>query len=71
MTKFFARLGSMILFSRKRRCVRKGVIFLCTNFLLIAGFIFGIEVIVVMLGVVSVYLPLTNETVRFLTRFFF
>jgi hypothetical protein len=70
MGRMLARLGDFIVFSRHRQGLRRGVVFLVTNSLLIAGCVFAVEVLVILLGVKNVYLPLNHASLSFLTRLF-
>ncbi len=58
MGKFFVNVGNMLVISRKHRRVRKSVIFLFTNLLILAGLIFTLEVVLIFLGVGDVIIPL-------------
>jgi hypothetical protein len=71
MSKFFLRIGGLLFFSKRRQSVRGSIIFLLTNFLLLAGAIFTIEIILIFLGVQNIFLPMTRVTHSmwaFLTR---
>jgi hypothetical protein len=71
MFRFLTSLGSLVVFSRRHKTVRKTVIFLVTNFTAIASIIFSIEVILIILGVRNISLPLGRHTLQILTRLFF
>jgi hypothetical protein len=62
MSKFFLRIGGLLFYSRRRQSVRGSIIFLLTNFLLIAGAIFTIEIIFIFLGMENIFLPMTRVT---------
>ena len=67
MSKFFLRIGGLLFFSKRRQSVRGSIIFLLTNFLLLAGAIFTLEIIVIFLGVENIFLPMTHVTHSVLT----
>lgn len=62
MSKFFLRIGGLLLFNKRHQSVRGSIIFLLTNFLLIAGAIFTIEIVLIFLGVQNIFLPMTHMT---------
>jgi hypothetical protein len=71
MSKFFLRFGGLLFFNKKHQSVRGSVIFLLTNFLLLAGAVFTIEIVLIFLGVQDIFLPMTHMTHSvwaFLTR---
>jgi hypothetical protein len=71
MSKFFLRLGGLLFFNKRHQRVRGSIIFLLTNFLLLAGAIFTLEIILIFLGVDNIFLPTTHVThsvLAFLTR---
>ena len=71
MAELILRLGSRLVFSRRNQCVRRSVVFLVTNALVIAGVVFAVELLVILLGLENVFLPLTSDTLSFLTSLFF
>ena len=71
MGRILGRLGRLIVFSRRHNCVRRGVLFLGSNFLLFVGCIFAAEVLLIFLGVAGVCLPINTRALSFLTRFFY
>ncbi len=58
MGKFFVKVGNLLVISRRHRRVRKTVMFLFTNLLILAGLIFTLEIVLIFLGVGDVILPL-------------
>jgi hypothetical protein len=62
MSKFFLRLGGLLLFNKRHQSVRGSIIFLLTNFLLLAAAIFTLEIILIFLGVENIFLPMTHVT---------
>lgn len=71
MSKLILRLGGLLLFSRRRQSVRGSIIFLLTNFLLLACAVFTLEIVLIFLGVENIFLPMTRVThsvFAFLTR---
>jgi hypothetical protein len=71
MSKFFLRIGGILFFNKRHQSVRGSIIFLLTNFLLLAGAIFTVEIILIFLGVQNIFLPMTRVTHSmwaFLTR---
>lgn len=71
MFRFLSDVGSLVVFSRRHKTVRKTVIFIVTNFTAIASFVFSVEVVLIILGVRNISLPLGHHTLRILTRLFF
>ena len=71
MAKIFLQLGGLLLFNNRHKSVRRGVIFLFTNFLLVAAVIFTVEIILIFLGVGNVFVPLTSSVRGLLTKFAF
>ncbi len=62
MSKFFLHLGRLLIFNKRHQSVRRSVIFILTNFLLIAGIIFSLEIILIFLGVGNIFIPMTHIT---------
>lgn len=58
MGKFFFRFGKLLMISRRHRNVRKSVIFLFKNLLILAGLIFTLEIVLILLGVGDIILPI-------------
>ena len=58
MGRFFFNFGKLLMISRRHRSVRKTVIFLFTNLLILAGLIFTLEIVLILLGVGDVIIPL-------------
>jgi hypothetical protein len=62
MSKFILRLGGLLFFNKRHQSVRGSIIFLLTNFLLLAAAIFTVEIILIFLGVENIFLPMTRVT---------
>ena len=62
MSKFFMKFGGLLFFNKRHQSVRGSIIFLLTNFLLLAGAIFTVEIILILLGVQDIFLPMTQVT---------
>ena len=58
MGKFFFRVGNLLMISRRHRSVRRAVIFLFKNFLILAGLIFTLEIVLILLGASDIILPI-------------
>jgi len=71
MRHFFLRLGEGLFFSRKHKSVRGGVLFVFTNLLVLAAFIFLIEIVLVFLGMDNFFIPLTHPISEFLSKVMF
>jgi hypothetical protein len=71
MAEFMLRMGKRLVFSRRRRCMRRGVLPLATNALTIAGIVFFLELLLITLGLSDVFLPLSQKTLSYLTNVFF
>lgn len=67
MAELLLRFGNRLVFSRRHNCVRRILVFLATNALLIAGIVFAFELALIVLGLEEVFVPLTGDTVRWLT----
>jgi hypothetical protein len=65
------RLGKRLVFSRRRQCMRRGVLTLSTHVLAVAGFIFALELLLILAGLEDVFLPLSQGTLSYLTDLFF
>lgn len=70
MGTLLTRMGRLVLFSRRHKCVRRTVVFLLSNFLLIAGCVFAVEVLIIFLGIANICIPIDPHALSFLTRFF-
>jgi hypothetical protein len=68
MAKFFIQIGGLLLFNKRHKRVRESLIFLLTNFLLLAGIVFTVEIILILLGVGNVFVPITRTVGDFLTK---
>jgi len=62
MSKLFLRFGGFLFFNKRHQSVRSSIIFLLTNFLLLAGAVFTLEIILIFLGVQDIFLPMTHMT---------
>jgi hypothetical protein len=71
MAKLFLQLGGLLFFSRRHNRVRNGIIFLLTNFLLLAAVIFTVEIILIFLGVGNVFVPMTSSVWSLLNKLVF
>jgi hypothetical protein len=68
MARFFLHLGGLLFINKRHKSVRSSIIFLLTNFLLLAGIVFTVEIILIFLGVGNVFFPVTSAVWDFLTR---
>lgn len=71
MTKFFLKMGHFLVFSKRHKSIRGGVVFLFANFLLLASIVFIVEIILIFLGMGNVFLPLTRAISEFLSKLVF
>jgi hypothetical protein len=71
MSRFFIHLGELLFFNKRHKSVRSSIIFLITNFLLLAAVIFAVEIILIFLGVGNVFVPMTSSVWKFLTNLVF
>jgi hypothetical protein len=71
MVKFFLRLGGLLFFNKRHNRIRNGIIFLLTNFLLLAAVIFTLEIILIFLGVGNVFVPMTSSVWGLLNKLVF
>lgn len=71
MAKFFLHVGGAFLFNRRLKRVRNSIIFLFANFLLLASFVFTIEIILIFLSMGNVFVPMTSAVGDFLTKLVF
>jgi hypothetical protein len=68
MQKFLLNLGGLLFFSRRHQSVRKSIIFLLANFLMLAAIIFTVEIILIFCGVGNIFLPFTQKIWAFLLK---
>ncbi len=68
MARFFLQLGGLLFFNKRHKSVRTSIIFLLTNFLLLAGIVFTVEIILIFLGVGNVFVPATSAMWDFLVK---
>jgi hypothetical protein len=71
VAELILRLGSRLFVSRRHQCIRRSVIFLVSNALVIAGVVFTVELLLIFLGLENIFLPLTHNTLSFLFRLFY
>jgi hypothetical protein len=71
MSKFILKLGHFLVFSKRHKSIRGGIVFLFANFLLLASIVFIVEIILIFLGMGNVYLPLTRAVSDFLSKLVF
>lgn len=71
MFKLPYRIFKRIIISRKKKSVRRGIIFLLTNMMTIACIIFAVEIVIVLLGTEDVHIPLTHSVQNLLKTLFF
>lgn len=71
MPKFFLDFGHFLVFSKKHKSIRGGIVFLFANFLLLAGIVFIVEIILIFLGMGNIFFPLTRTVSDFLSRLVF
>jgi hypothetical protein len=65
------KIGNRLVFSKRHNMVRKGMLGLFANLLLISGIVFGFEIILIFLGIGDIFLPLTSSACALLTKVFF
>jgi hypothetical protein len=68
MARLFLQLGGLLFFNKRHKSIRRGIIFLLTNFLLFAGIVFTVEIILIFLGVGNIFVPVTSAVWDFLTK---
>jgi hypothetical protein len=71
MGRFLFGLGKLLMISRRQRRIRKGVVFLFTNLLFLIAFIFGLEILLIILGINNISLPIPFLTSDLLTKLLF
>jgi hypothetical protein len=71
MARFFLQIGGLLFLNKHHKRVRGSIIFILTNFLLLAGIVFTIEIILIFLGVGNVFVPMTSAVWDFLTKLVF
>jgi|WetSurMetagenome_2_1015567.scaffolds.fasta_scaffold1167267_2 hypothetical protein len=71
MRHFFIRLGKGLIFSRRHKSVRGGVLFLFSNLLVIGSVIFLIAIVLIFLGMDNFFIPLTHAISEFLSKVVF
>ncbi len=71
MTRLFKKAGNLVIISRRHGRVRKTLILLFTNLLVLAGLIFTFEIVLIFLGVGDVVLPFPFLSGDFIKDFVF
>ena len=71
MIRHLSNFATLFLFSRRGKTVRKLIVFLFANFLMIAGVVFSFEVVLIILGVNNIILPVNSGALAKLAGFFF
>ncbi len=71
MARLLFNLGKLIMISRRQRRVRKSVVFLFTNLLVLAGIIFSVEILLIILGIENITLPIPALTNDFISKLVF
>ncbi|MDD5673494.1 MAG: hypothetical protein PHC61_04985 [Chitinivibrionales bacterium] len=71
MGKIFMQLGSLVVFNRREKTVRGGLIFILTNLLLLSAVVFVLEIVLIALGINDIFLPLTQAAHQMLSRLLF
>jgi hypothetical protein len=69
--RFLFRIGNRVIFSRRRKQVRKGLLFFIYHAFIAAGMIFILEVALIFMGINNMYLPLTGSAHDFLGTLIF
>ncbi len=67
MAHFLFRIGKRLMISKRNRNVRGWIIFLFTHFLLLAGIVFSIEIILILLGVGDIFIPFSGKIFKLLS----
>jgi len=70
MAELILRLGNRLLFSKRKKCVRNGLVHFSINALLVGAFIFAVETVIILLGLGDIFIPLKKETLSFLATLF-
>ncbi len=70
MAELIMRLGKRLFISKRNQCIRGGVVAFLTHALVVVGVLFALELVVILFGLHDVFLPLTQETLGFLSKFF-
>ncbi len=65
------RILGFLFVSRSRKGVRRGIMFIFSNFLVLAGIVFFLEIAVILLGLYGVSIPLTRTARELLTSLLF
>jgi hypothetical protein len=71
MLKKFLSIGDLILISRSKKSIRKSLIFLFSNFLLIIAIIFTLEMFLILLGINNIFLPIGGSILNLFVDWFF
>ncbi len=71
MARFIVNLGKLLMISRRQRRVRKSLVLLYTNILVLIGIIFGLEIVLIFLGVENITLPIPFLTSDLVTKLLF
>jgi hypothetical protein len=71
MARLFFRLSDFILFSRNHNNLRTGLLAFVSRLLVVAGVVFAIEIVLILLGMGEVFIPLTASAKGLLTHLMF
>ncbi|MBD3391615.1 MAG: hypothetical protein GF418_06160 [Chitinivibrionales bacterium] len=71
MARLFYGVGRFLFVSRSRKNVRRGLVGLLTNLLVLAGVVFGLEIVLILLGTGDVFLPIAASTRDFFAAIVF
>ena len=71
MKNFFLKAWSLLIFSRRRDSVRRGIIFIFTQFILLLGIVLFLELIFIFLGANDIFLPFTRPIKDLFERILF
>lgn len=66
MGHFLLRIGKRLMISKRNRSVRGEIVFLFTHLLLLAGIIFTLEIILILMGMGNVFIPFTQKLLNFI-----
>lgn len=71
MARILLNIGRFLVFSRRNKNIRGGLLPIFTNLLLIASVIFSVEILLIVLGIGEIFLPLTTAASSIISRLIF
>jgi len=71
MTRILLNIGWRLMISKRHRSVRQSLILLITNFFILSGVVFTVEIVFILLGIGNISFPLTRRSLEIISRIVF